>query len=981
MPVAFVGAAVGYAVSNMVVGETLITALVGTGLALDVALAEAAFLGNVAGLLASGATMMIGHAIVGGQTPTVDQNVAQGILLNEQSSVAAIPVIYGERRVGGNLVMPPTVSGENKQFLNLVLVLAEGPIHSVDTVYVDDKPTLWSGTQPLDGVEQLANVAKIFRHMGTVNDSPDQQLMANVPEWKQDFKLSGCAYLYVLLTASREKFHGMPIITSDVRGRTLYDPRDGAVRWSNNPALVIRDYLTHPIYGKGLSVDSIHEESFIEAANQCEERVLADNPFSAPFTVEKKSKYLLFQDSKPPFGTGDGVRLSSTGTLPTPLLSDTTYYVIKQMENSKNGKHYSRISLANSFADALEHIAIELVPTLTPQTIPGYFAVDGNGEPYWVEPTLTHTESYGSGIMTATHQDYARFTCDGVVDTTRTAYDNLKSSATACMGMIIYSGGRYRLVLDQPREATGFDFNPDNITGGWSIMQAGKQNRYNRVSAAIFNAATGWQPDVAIADSPEWRAVDKGLILETKIDLPFTHSIYRATMIAWQVLKQSRYGITAKFTAFQQGLRCEVGDVVSITHAIPGWNQKRFRVMAIQPKSSDDVEITVGEYDPSVYLPGPMPSITLTPGTTLPDPLDVLPPTGLTVSESLYETTGSAGVKCQAMIVWGAATDAFITEYQVEAKERSATDFQKIGAVGGTLFIWRDIAPGKYDFRVRSVNEFGRYSDYITTQTEIFGMTTPPAAMTGLSLSALGGLALLRWSRSPDLDVRIGGHIVFRWSPKMTGATWLESTTIGDAISGDQTTAILPLKEGTYMGMIYDSSGNPATHFASVVSKLATALTYVNASVIRLEPHFIGNGQGVACVDGGLKLDGASLIDAWDEMDSVAELDSVGGLLSTGSFALTQLFDWGGLSRRRLVSSMTVSIINPPGIAVAGANAMLHYAQTDADPASSPDWSDWQRLDSTEVHARAVRFRLLLVSDGISNISVSNLSVTADELP
>ena len=78
------------------------------------------------------------------------------------------------------------------------------------------------------------------------------------------------------------------------------------------------------------------------------------------------------------------------------------------------------------------------------------------------------------------------------------------------------------------------------------------------------------------------RAVDNGLLLEAKIDLPFTANLYRAQNIGQQTLNQSRYGVVVKFSAFQEGLRCEVGDVVPITHSTPGWSGKLFRILQIE---------------------------------------------------------------------------------------------------------------------------------------------------------------------------------------------------------------------------------------------------------------------------------------------------------------------------------------------------------------------------------------------------------------
>ena len=57
-------------------------------------------------------------------------NFEKGILLNKQSNDASIPVIYGERLVGGTRVFVET-SGTDNQYLYIALVLCEGEIEDI----------------------------------------------------------------------------------------------------------------------------------------------------------------------------------------------------------------------------------------------------------------------------------------------------------------------------------------------------------------------------------------------------------------------------------------------------------------------------------------------------------------------------------------------------------------------------------------------------------------------------------------------------------------------------------------------------------------------------------------------------------------------------------------------------------------------------------------------------------------------------------
>lgn len=74
---------------------------------------------------------------------------------------------------------------------------------------------------------------------------------------------------------------GNPTVTMLVDGRTLYDPRIRATRFSKNPALVLMDYMTNPVYGAGqyITKEMLDMDSFIDVANYCDELVYYENQF------------------------------------------------------------------------------------------------------------------------------------------------------------------------------------------------------------------------------------------------------------------------------------------------------------------------------------------------------------------------------------------------------------------------------------------------------------------------------------------------------------------------------------------------------------------------------------------------------------------------------------------------------------------------------------------------------------------------------
>jgi hypothetical protein len=217
-----------------------------------------------------------------------------------------------------------------------------------------------------------------------------------------------------------------------------------------------------------------------------------------------------------------------------------------------------------------------------------------------------------------------RYACDGVLNVDNSSLDNIRDLLSSCRAMLIFTGGLYRIKIDQA-ETPGFTFNEDNITGEFRIALDGKQRRFNRIRARYFNDNRKYQPDIFVVDNPTYRGAgaptpsgDYGTLLEEQISLPFTINEKRVKRMAELELNQSRFTIGVEFNATLEGLRAEVGDVVKITHSTPGWTNKAFRILAIDMDGQDSVRIRAQEYSATVFTPGPPPTITAPPTVTFP---------------------------------------------------------------------------------------------------------------------------------------------------------------------------------------------------------------------------------------------------------------------------------------------------------------------------------------------------------------------------
>lgn len=633
-----------------------------------------------------------------------------GIKSNPIDPVAPIPIVYGERVVGGPVVFRG-VSGADNKYLHQVMVLSEGECDSVSAVYLNDKSVA-------DVPSYIPLVSYIF-HNGAVGAAADSDLIQASGDWTDDHRGWGTCYLYLRLEYDPSVFDsGLPNVTVKLKGLEVFDPRDSSTAWSENPALCLRDYLTHPRYGRGIDSSAIDDESFIDAANYCDAIVTVKDSDGAEFTQ-------------------------------------------------------------------------------------------------------------------------ARYTCNGVLNPDETSLENIRKLLTSCRGMLVFVGGKYKLVIDKP-ETPAFAFTEDNIVGAWNITGGGKRDVLNRVVARFFDPDMNWQEALSVVDSPVHRAQDNGLVLEADIELAFTAQIQRANILAQHHLKQSRQGWRASFSATIEALQVQVGDVVTITHQVPGWSAKPFRVHGLALKDDDTVEVQVGEYDDSVYtfdLLTP-PAV---PDTDLPDPFSTPPPKNLTVESGTQHLVVSASgtVITRIFTEWETTGAGFVSGYEIGYKlsvNSGWTDYTT--AVRQHYFA--PVSDGSdYDLRVRAIYASGKKSDWIYKWNyTVVGKTEPPAAPASFTFATQRDYTRL-FSWTPNhTDPDVAGYQI-RYSATLSH-TWDDMTPmhLGLLVSSPWETTILNAGDYRFAIKTLDTTGNESAMALYITAEL---LDPPVVSVFFSEyPHLLG---------------------------------------------------------------------------------------------------------------------------------------------
>jgi len=194
----------------------------------------------------------------------------RGYQVTQNGSALDHQIVYGRVKVGGARVFDSTTGSSNKQ-LHRVIAFTGHEIESFDEIYINDEKATINKNGNVVFPERYDEKVTIKAHLGSPDQLAEPLLVSEVPEWTDQHRLRGLSYLYIRLTHDSDAFpNGVPEITAVIKGKKVYDPRDGSTAWSDNPALCLRDYLSSGVYGLGESSINIDDDLVSSAADVCD---------------------------------------------------------------------------------------------------------------------------------------------------------------------------------------------------------------------------------------------------------------------------------------------------------------------------------------------------------------------------------------------------------------------------------------------------------------------------------------------------------------------------------------------------------------------------------------------------------------------------------------------------------------------------------------------------------------------------------------
>lgn len=637
-----------------------------------------------------------------------------------RSATAPQRVIYGNVVVSGAVVYAQ-VTGADKEYLHLVVALAGHEIHSVGDIWFEDQLL---GDRDASGnvtTGTFAGLARIKVHLGGSTQAADSDLVSeSAGKWTANHQGQGIAYLYARIKWDMDKFPtGIPTIRALVRGRPVYDPRDGSTRLTANPALLMRDYLTAP-FGIGCSASEIDDTRCATSADLCDQWVdtgvtgLAVTPDAATDT------FALAQHD-PRIATGDRCVLGGS-TAPAGLTLGATYYLVRSGRTT--------VRLASSAQNALEGA------------------------------TLTFTSAGSGVVLNSIHQRrytaHGSFTLDAQPDSVEEGF------RTAMAGSTVIAGGLWRIFAGAyAAPGAGATLTTDDLRG--AVVYSPRRGRHDLVNQlrGVYTdmAQAGTAVEFPPVTSATFVSQDGGETISRQVEYTWATDSCRSQRLAKIALRRNRVAslaVPCKIGA----MRLATSETVSVTLPQLGLVDAVFRVTGWKISGADGgigIDLALEADAAEIYDWATADAVTpaVNSGLSIPDYRIVGAPTGLTLASGSAQLLKLADgtIVSRLLATWTHAVEPNPVSYEVQYQRGSeAWNSVTISRDQNALYLSPVEDGATYTVRVRTLNALGVRSAWVTGTHVVAGKSAAPTAPTSLSVApAVGGFDIA-WSANPDPD-------------------------------------------------------------------------------------------------------------------------------------------------------------------------------------------------------------------------------------
>lgn len=208
-----------------------------------------------------------------------------------------------------------------------------------------------------------------------------------------------------------------------------------------------------------------------------------------------------------------------------------------------------------------------------------------------------------------------RFKLDINLTEKKNALEHLMDMLATFRAFLVYQAGQIYLRIEKKEiSQQSFTDQPEVVSegiieGSFSFSEISSRERPNRVNVEFVRDDDGYRRDFAQA-SDEWDQDVRGEVVEKTFTLLGIKRQTQARRMVQFFLDQAifrRY--LCKFRVGVGAMKAMAGDVIDVTHQVPGWVNKTFRIASIKEMENDELELGCIEYVYDVYHDREVPAV------------------------------------------------------------------------------------------------------------------------------------------------------------------------------------------------------------------------------------------------------------------------------------------------------------------------------------------------------------------------------------
>jgi hypothetical protein len=233
-------------------------------------------------------------------------------------------------------------------------------------------------------------------------------------------------------------------------------------------------------------------------------------------------------------------------------------------------------------------------------------------DPQFVDEVSAQTlDTYSNQLITfkdyeGDEQTQPRYRINGVIDTGQSILQNVDQIMTACDSWMQYNAetGKWAVVVNKA-EATSFAFDDSNIVDAITVGSVDIAQTPNQIEAKFPDSTNRDQYNYVYEVVPSGLMYPNEPTNKLSVSYDLVNDSVQALYLANRTLEQAREDLLVTINTTYNGIQILAGDVVSITNAAYGWNNKLFRAMQVKEAISADgmlgAQLQLIEYNAQVY--------------------------------------------------------------------------------------------------------------------------------------------------------------------------------------------------------------------------------------------------------------------------------------------------------------------------------------------------------------------------------------------